>query len=153
MPVSPKKRAEVDHHKAHIYNMLLEDEMTASKVADNMGMDRAKVRHYLVDLHKSKHLILCDAPIGSSFQTQHSYKANPNNPFVAKSYDEYSAEYARMYQSTKSGKSEHEKMAEANPNLRVVRMLDRDPKDYHWPEIKKKPSYGIGSSFTLFDSY
>lgn len=153
MPVSPKKKAEVDFHKAHIYDMLIDNDMTATKIAENMNMDKAKVRHYLIDLYKSKHLIQSKATIGSPFQTQHSYRSNPNNPFVARSYDEYSLEYAKMYQTSKTGKTEHEKLAEANPNLRVVRMLDRDPKDYHWPEIKKKSSHGIGSSFTLFDQY
>lgn len=149
MPVSPKKRAEVDFHKAHIYNMLLDQDLTATKIAERMNMDKAKVRHYLVDLHRAKHLIQTDVTIGSPFQTQYSYRSNPNNPFVAKSFDEYSKEYAKLYQSTKVGKSEHELMAENNPNLRVVRKLD----EVHWPYEKKKTTHGVGCSFTLFDSY
>ena len=73
--------------------------------------------------------------------------------YVRKTEDDFFKYFSHKVEENKHKWTKDENKVNGNPNMRIVRNLDRPGSDYAWQRPKRKSiTVSIGSTFSLYDS-
>lgn len=137
--VSVKRMVEGDQNKEIIYNCLLTKEMSRRECAEKVKLTKNQFTHYINFLVKEGHVKI---GIGKckmyNINKVHILKANKDYPFVARTEEQIQFEF------------DEEKRREdlIKPYVRVIKLLDSRPYNFH-SDKKKKQKVSIQSSFNI----
>lgn len=142
----------VEIAKERVYKTLLKNEYTANELSKKLGIDSMKIANYFKTLFEAGHLSKDRRYNQSMSRWLCYYKSVENKPF--KAIVKVPLKELRYQEKIKKAKKEQEykKITNDNPNLRVIRLLDRTDIPPA-PRNKRSPKVYIGSTFALYDSY
>ena len=149
---------EVQRRKDYIYKILLDNPLTGTDVVKFTGYPEKSVKHYLRTMRIAGYILYEEIFIDG--KRTFLNRANKNKPYkmtfrfdieekkeIEKRKQEQKILLEEQYQQSLTSK----RTVQITENRRIVRLLDAPLE--RAPRTRKHVDYGIGSSFSMMDSY
>lgn len=137
--INVKKMAEGEKNKQKIYDSLLKKSMSRRECYEMINLTKNQFTHYINFLTDEGHVKVKVGTCNLYRKAKvHILTANKHHPFVARSEEQIQQELDE--------KKRRDELVK--PHVRVVRLIDSRPYNFHKDENKKK-KVGIQSSFNI----
>jgi len=150
------KFMQVDTNRENLYNICKNNPLTIKELSEIMQLSVYKIKAYVGELVKNKHLEKIEAGTTSNNYIIVKFKSTENvyKPRTPEELDEYLKQRQNAPQASKKGI--YDDLIASNPNLRKISLFDdknRPTSDFSYSGQKGKVNRSVSSSWGMYDSF